>query len=126
MLGTGVAGEFWPIVVISIFLTGAYGAVTETLLLLAFGAVVLVAAAAALRARPPRVVRVLQQTVHTTGQAAVRLSVFILAALVFLAIEVGLRLRARRVRRRPRRRPGADSPERAPCGCGWRASASGS
>jgi Kef-type K+ transport system membrane component KefB len=89
VLGTGVAGEFWPIVVISIFLTGAYGAVIETLLLLAFGAVVLVAAAAALRARPPGVVRVLQQTVHTTGQAAVRLSVFILGGLVFLAIEVG-------------------------------------
>ena len=90
VLGAGVAGEFWPIVVISIFLTGVYGAATETLLLL-----VLqrrrrwLAAAAALRARPPGVVRVLQQTVHTTGQAAVRLSVFILAALVFLSIEVG-------------------------------------
>jgi Kef-type K+ transport system membrane component KefB len=89
VLGTGVAGEFWPIVVISIFLTGAYGALTETLLLVGFGAVVLVAAAAALRARPPRVVQILQQTVHTTGQAAVRLSVLSLAALVFLAIEVG-------------------------------------
>jgi Kef-type K+ transport system membrane component KefB len=89
VLGAGVAGEFWPIVVISIFLTGAYGAVTETLLLVAFGGVVLLAAVAALRARPPGVVRVLQQTVHTTGQAAVRLSVFILAGLVFLSIEVG-------------------------------------
>ena len=89
VLGAGVAGEFWPIVVISIFLTGAYGAATETLLLLVFSVVVLVAAAAALRARPPRVVRVLQHTVHTTGQAAVRLSVFILAGLVFLSIEVG-------------------------------------
>jgi Kef-type K+ transport system membrane component KefB len=89
VLGTGVAGEFWPIVVISVFLTGAYGALTETLLLLVFGVVVLGAAAAALRARPPRVVRVLRHTVHTTGQAAVRLSVFILAGLVFLSIEVG-------------------------------------
>ncbi len=89
VLGAGVAGEFWPIVVISIFLTGAYGAATETLLLLGFGVVVLLAAAAALRARPPGVVRVLQQTVQTTGQAAVRLSVFILAGLVFLSIEVG-------------------------------------
>ena len=62
---------------------------TETLLLVVFGAVVLLAAAVALRARPPRVVGVLQQTVHTTGQAAVRLSVLILATLVFLAIEVG-------------------------------------
>ena len=89
VLGMGVAGEFWPIVVISIFLTGAYGAATEILLLIGFGGVVLLAAAAALRARPPRLVRVLQQTVHTTGQAAVRLSIFILVALVFLAIEVG-------------------------------------
>ena len=74
VLGSGVAGEFWPIVVISVFLTGAYGAVDETLLLVVFGAVVVLAAAAALRARPPRLVRILQQTVHTTGQAAVRLS----------------------------------------------------
>lgn len=88
-LGMGVAGEFGPIVVISIFLTGVYGALTETLLLIGFGGVVLLAAAAALRARPPRVVRALQQTVHTTGQAPVRLSIFILLALVFLAIEVG-------------------------------------
>ena len=56
VLGAGVAGEFWPILVVSIFLTGAYGALTETLLLLVFGAIVLLAAAAALRARPPRVV----------------------------------------------------------------------
>jgi hypothetical protein len=67
-LGTGVAGEFWPIVVISVFLTGVYGAAAEVLLLLAFGALVALAAAAALRARPPRVVRVLRETVHTTGR----------------------------------------------------------
>jgi Kef-type K+ transport system membrane component KefB len=89
VLGTGVAGEFWPIVVISVFLTGVYGALAEVLLLLAFGALVAIAAATALRARPPRVLRVLQETVHTTGQAAVRLSVFVLAALVLLANDVG-------------------------------------
>jgi Kef-type K+ transport system membrane component KefB len=89
VLGTGVAGEFWPIVVISVFLTGVYGAVAELILLLAFGAVVAAAAAAAVRARPPRVVRVLQETVHTTGQTAVRLSLFLLAALVLLANDVG-------------------------------------
>ena len=100
-LGMGVAGEFGPIVVISIF-TGVYGALTETLLLIGFGGVVLLAAAAA-RARPPRVVRALQQTVHTTGQAAVRLSIFIL--LLGLPRDRGrLRLRAWRVRRRTRSR----------------------
>ena len=89
VLGAGVAGEFWPILVVSIFLTGAYGAVAETLLLLVFGVIVLLAAAGALRARPPRLVRVLQQTVHTTGQAAVRLAVFTLAGLVFISVEAG-------------------------------------
>ena len=89
VLGNGVAGEFWPIVVISIFLTGVYGSVAEVLLLLGFGALVAVAAVTALRARPPGVVRVLQETIHTTGQAAVRLSILVLAALVLLADDVG-------------------------------------
>jgi Kef-type K+ transport system membrane component KefB len=89
VLGAGIAGEFWPIVVISIFLTGTYGAVDEALLLLAFGALVVAAAATAARARPPHVLRVLQATVHTTGQAAVRASILLLGVLVLLAAEVG-------------------------------------
>jgi Kef-type K+ transport system membrane component KefB len=89
VLGTGVAGEFWPIVMISIFLTGVYGAWTEALLLLGFGALAFGAAIAALRARPPRIMRVLRETLHSTGQAAVRLALLLLAALVFLAVKVG-------------------------------------
>lgn len=88
-LGTGVAGEFWPIVVISVFLTGVYGAAAEVALLFVFGGLVVLAAAAAVRARPSRVVRVLRDTIHTTGQAAVRLAVLLLAALVWLANDVG-------------------------------------
>ena len=66
VLGTGVSGEFWPIVVISVFLTGTYGATTEIgLLLVAFGLVV-AAGGYRLRARPPRIVRIIQQTVLTT------------------------------------------------------------
>ena len=89
VLGNGVAGEFWPIVVISVFLTGVYGSVAEVLLLVGFGVLVALAGWTALRARPPSVVRVLQETVHTTGQAAVRLSIVILGALVLLARDVG-------------------------------------
>jgi len=89
VLGTGVAGEFWPIVVISVFLTGVYGAVAEVMLLLGFGAIVIAASAVALRARPPHLVRVVQETLHTTGQAAVRISLLLLAALSLLANDVG-------------------------------------
>jgi Kef-type K+ transport system membrane component KefB len=73
-----------------VFLTSVYGAGVEVLLLLGFAALVLLAATVALRARPPEVLRVLQETVHTTGQAAVRLSVLTLAVLVFIAARVGL------------------------------------
>jgi Kef-type K+ transport system membrane component KefB len=89
VLGTGVAGEFWPIIVMSIFLTSVYGAATEVLLLQGFGAIAFGAAVAALRARPPRLVAILRETLHSTGQAAVRLALLLLAALVLLAVDVG-------------------------------------
>ena len=89
VLGTGVNGEFWPIVVISVFLTGTYGAAKEILLLIAFGLIVAAGAATALRARPPRILRVIQETIHTTGQAAVRISLLVLGALVLLAHDSG-------------------------------------
>jgi Kef-type K+ transport system membrane component KefB len=89
VLGTGVAGEFWPIIFISVFLTSVYGALNEILLLVLFGGIVLAAATVALRARPPRVLRILQETIHTTGQLAVRTSIFLLGALVYLAAKSG-------------------------------------
>jgi Kef-type K+ transport system membrane component KefB len=89
VLGTGVAGEFWPIIFISVFLTSAYGALTEVVLLIVFGAVIAGGAALALRARPPRALRILQDTLHTTGQVAVRASMFLLVLLVFLAARAG-------------------------------------
>ena len=89
VLGTGVAGEFWPIIFISVFLTGVYGAATEIVLLIVFALVVGGAAAVARRARPPRLLRIVRDTLHTTGQVGVRGSVFILALLVFLAADAG-------------------------------------
>ena len=89
VLGTGVAGEFWPIIFISVFLTSVYGEVTEIVLLLGFGVLVAGAARVAVQARPPRLLRILQDTLHTTGQVGVRASIFLLALLVFLAADAG-------------------------------------
>ena len=89
VLGTGVAGEFWPIIFISVFLTSVYGAATEVVLLIVFALVVGGAAAVARRARPPRLLRIVRDTLHTTGQVGVRASVFVLALLVFLAADAG-------------------------------------
>jgi Kef-type K+ transport system membrane component KefB len=89
VLGTGVAGEFWPIAVMSVFLTGIYGAAAEIALLVVFGAITIGTAMLAMRARPPRAVAILRETLHSTGQAAVRLSIALIAALVLLARDVG-------------------------------------
>jgi len=89
VLGTGVAGEFWPITVMSVFLTGVYGAAAEIVLLFVFGAITIGTAFLAMRARPPRIVAILRETLHSTGQAAVRLSIALIAALVLLAHDVG-------------------------------------
>ncbi len=40
-------------------------------------------------ARPPRIVGILQESVHTSGQTAVRASILVLAALVLLAADAG-------------------------------------
>ena len=108
VLGAGVAGEFWPILVISIFLTGAYGAAVETLLLLVFGADRAArggdgAPRAPTSARP----RAPADGAHDgAGRGA---AVRVHARRPRLPLRRGrLRLRARRVRRRPRGRPGVE------------------
>jgi Kef-type K+ transport system membrane component KefB len=91
VLAGGAVGEFGPIIAISLFLgvdrklgSGAM------LLLLAFVLVAFVTAAIALRARPPRFVRMIHETMHTSGQLAVRLSVALLIVLVWVASDLGL------------------------------------
>jgi hypothetical protein len=84
-----LAGEFWPIIFISIFLASVYGAITEVLLLLGFGVLVAGAARLALGACPPSLVRVVRDTLHTTGQVGVRASIFLLALRVFVAGDAG-------------------------------------
>lgn len=84
-LGAAVAGEFWPIVVISIFLTGAHATTASIVLLFGFGLVVAGAAGIAVHFRPPRIISIARETVNKSGQLAVRLSVALLAVLVLLA-----------------------------------------
>ncbi len=84
-LGAAVAGEFWPIVVISLFLTGAHATTASIVLLIGFGLVVAGAAGIAVHFQPPRIISIARETVNKSGQLAVRLSVALLAVLVLLA-----------------------------------------
>jgi Kef-type K+ transport system membrane component KefB len=87
-LAVGAAGELGPILVMSLVLTSDSG-VVATILLLTFTAVALGAAWAATHVRPSRIVRVVERTMHASGQLAVRLTVVLIIGLVVLAVELG-------------------------------------
>jgi Kef-type K+ transport system membrane component KefB len=85
----GAAGEFGPLVAISVFLSGRRPGVA-TLILLAF--VLIAAGGIYLATRRPhaRLHGLITATLHTSGQFAVRLVVLILALLTGLSIWLGL------------------------------------
>jgi Kef-type K+ transport system membrane component KefB len=85
----GAVGEFGPLVAISLFLSGRSPAIAGAVLI---GFVVITAIAIAIAARGPypRLHAIVNATLHTSGQFAVRLVLFIVAALVCLSIALGL------------------------------------
>jgi Kef-type K+ transport system membrane component KefB len=90
VLGAGAAGEFGPVVLVSIILAIEAGEPWRTVLLFVFAAIVVAATVVALRARPARVVRLVATTMGTSGQLAVRLSMLLVVALAVIAAEFGL------------------------------------
>jgi Kef-type K+ transport system membrane component KefB len=89
----GAAGEFGPVIIVSIILALEAGEPWRTSLLFVFAFVAVVAVVAtliAVRARPARIVRLVESTMHTSGQLAVRLALMVLVALAVVAAEFGL------------------------------------
>jgi Kef-type K+ transport system membrane component KefB len=90
VLGAGAAGEFGPIVALSVILAVASGELWRTTLLLVFAFVAVAVGLIATRSRPERVVRVVAATMHASGQLALRLAILLLGGLVVLAGTLGL------------------------------------
>lgn len=90
-VAAGAVGEFGPILLIALVLSSGEGEHSGSpALMLAFTAIILVSAYIAMRARPPRLVVVLQAKMHTSAQLPVRLSIVVLGSLVILAKQLGL------------------------------------
>ena len=89
-LAAGVAGEFGPILAISLLLSAAAGPGVNAALLVAFGIVTVGLGLVATRTRGGPIVRTIERTMHSSGQFAVRLAILMMVALVFLTEEFGL------------------------------------
>ncbi|HSI80004.1 MAG TPA: cation:proton antiporter [Solirubrobacterales bacterium] len=90
VLGVGSVGELGPVVAVSLLLSFEAGEAWRSSLLIVFGAVAVLAAATAIRVRPARIVRVVRETMLTSGQFAIRLALLVIVALVVLAADLGL------------------------------------
>lgn len=89
VLAVGAVGEFGPLLAISVFLSGRTPLISALVLLL-FAVVAGIAIWLAARGYGKRMHRFITATLHTSGQFAVRLVVFILLALVALSAALGL------------------------------------
>jgi Kef-type K+ transport system membrane component KefB len=89
LLGIGTAGEFGPIVAVSV-LFSKKDPVLVSLLLVAFVAIAALTTLLVARSHPPKVVALLRRHLHTSSQLPVRVAVLLVLLLVYLAFKLGL------------------------------------
>lgn len=90
VVAAGAVGEFGPVVLISILLTGDRGTARSVVVLIVFILITALAGLLAFSYRPDRLRDILSATMHSSSQLPVRASVLALAGLVFLAAEFEL------------------------------------
>ncbi|MER0449997.1 cation:proton antiporter [Streptomyces sp. Edi4] len=89
VLAFGAVGEFGPVIAMALLLSGRKPG-ASTALLLAFAAVTAGAVFWALRPRPPWFSHIIDKTLHSSGQFAVRYVMLVLAAMLGLSHAFGL------------------------------------
>ncbi|MFD0397877.1 cation:proton antiporter [Kitasatospora sp. NPDC059811] len=89
VMATGAVGEFGPIIAIAILLSGN-SPVRTAVILGAFAVITAVAVLGARRPRPAWATRLIERTLRTSGQFAVRAVILVLAVMVAAAIWLDL------------------------------------
>jgi Kef-type K+ transport system membrane component KefB len=87
----GAVGEFGPLIAVTLFFSGRSPA-RASAILIGFAVVIALSLVYTIRYEHARVHRLIEATMHTSGQFAVRLVILILAALAGLATAFGLDL----------------------------------
>jgi len=91
ILAVGTVGEFAPIAAVALLLDKRDPLLTSGLLVF-FVLISVATALAAMKAHPPRIVALLHRHLHSSAQLAVRISVFVILLLVYLALQFSLDL----------------------------------
>ena len=89
VLAAGAVGEFAPVLAISLALTHRFSAWTQSGLLIGFSAIAVSAAIIALRFRPPRILHMLSDGMHSSSQLPICFPLLMVVALCVLADSIG-------------------------------------
>ncbi len=89
LLAAGTVGEVGPILLVSLLLSQRYGTTQAFGYLVVFLVLIALAALVGMAARPPRLLALLERTLHSSTQLPVRLVGLILAGAVVLSEEMG-------------------------------------
>lgn len=92
MVAAAAAGEFGPLVIISMLLIPTHSTVIHTLFIVAFIIIALVAANIALNTRSSQLIEILKHTMQSSGQLPVRICILLQVLLVTLAAKFGLNI----------------------------------
>jgi Kef-type K+ transport system membrane component KefB len=90
VLAAGALGEFGPVIAVSLLFTRQFGAWQEAALTLGFVALAFAAAFIALGFRPPKILGLLERTMHSSTQLPVCISILLLACFDVLSKRFGL------------------------------------
>ncbi|OAI01329.1 cation:proton antiporter [Methylomonas methanica] len=90
LLSAAAMGEFGPLIVVSLLVIPTHSTFLHTVFIVAFVGITFVIADIAVNARSSSLIKLLAQTMQSTGQLPVRLCIALQALLVVLAGEFGL------------------------------------
>lgn len=90
VFSAGVVGEFAPLTILALFFNKVYNNFSSLILVILFIVIAFVILFTVRRWQPPYIVDLMRKTMNNSGQLALRLSLLLLVALIFITMNSGI------------------------------------
>ncbi|OPY30540.1 MAG: glutathione-regulated potassium-efflux system protein KefC [Methanobacterium sp. PtaU1.Bin242] len=90
VFSAGVVGEFAPLAILALFFNKVYNNFSSLILILIFILIAVTILFTVRRWQPPYIVDLMRKTMNNSGQLALRLSLLLLVALIFITMNSGI------------------------------------
>lgn len=90
VFAAGVVGEFAPLTILALFFNKVYNNFSSLILILIFILIAVTILFTVRRWQPPYIVGLMRKTMNNSGQLALRLSLLLLVALIFITMNSGI------------------------------------